>query len=76
MFAVLGGPTLYLLGNILFKRATWGLLPLSHLVGVGFLALLIPVASVASPLALGAATTLIHVIVAAWETRSLRSKHA
>jgi low temperature requirement protein LtrA len=72
-FAVLGGPALYLLGNILFKRAIWGRLPLSHLVGLGLLVLLIPVAAVASPLALGAAATLILVIVGAWETRSLRS---
>lgn len=72
-FAVLGGPALYLLGNILFKRAIWGRLPLSHLVGLGLLALLIPVAAVASPLALGAAATVILVIVGAWETRSLRS---
>ena len=40
--AVLGGPALYLLGNILFKRsvATW--LPLSHLVGIAALAMLVP----------------------------------
>jgi low temperature requirement protein LtrA len=73
-FAVGGGPALYLLGNILFKRTIWGRLPLSHLVGLGLLVLLAPAAMFAPPLALGAAATLVLVIVAAWETRSLRSQ--
>jgi low temperature requirement protein LtrA len=74
VFAVLGGPALYLLGNTLFKRTIWGRLPLSHLVGLGLLALLIPAASLAPALVLGAAASLVLVIVAAWETRSLASQ--
>jgi low temperature requirement protein LtrA len=72
-FAVLGGPALYLAGNILFKRAISGKVALSHLAGLGMLTLLIPAAGLGSPLALGAATTSVLVVVAAWETWSLRA---
>jgi low temperature requirement protein LtrA len=70
---ILGGPAIYLVGNILFKRAIVGRMPLSHLVGLALLALLLPFAAVATPLALGAATSATLVIVATWETISLRS---
>jgi low temperature requirement protein LtrA len=68
---LLGGPALYLVGNLLFKRTSAQYFPLSHLVGLGLLALLIPAAAVASPLALSCATTLVLIVVAIWETRSL-----
>ncbi len=73
--AVLGGPALYLLGNILFKRsvATW--LPLSHLVGLAVLAALVPVAPHLMPLLLGAAASGVLFVVAIWETLSLRALH-
>ena len=67
---LLGGPALYLAGNILFKRASARYYPLSHLVGLGLLLLLTPVAMFMTPLALGAATTVVLVIVAVWETWS------
>jgi low temperature requirement protein LtrA len=67
---LLGGPALYLAGNIFFKRASARYYPLSHLVGLGLLVLLVPVATSVTPLALGAATTAVLVIVAAWETIS------
>jgi low temperature requirement protein LtrA len=69
---ILGGPVLYLLGNILFKRTSANRLALSHLVGLALLAGLGTVATSLSPLLLGAAATLVLVIVAAWETRSFR----
>ena len=69
--AILGGPALYLAGNLLFKRATAERLPLSHLGGLVLLALLIPLAELASPLAIATAATLVLVLVAAWEWRSL-----
>ena len=69
---LLGGPALYLLGNLLFKRATADRPALSHLVGLGLLALLVPVSSGLQPLVLGALTTLVLVVVAVWETLSLR----
>ena len=68
--ALLGGPMLYLIGNLLFKRASANNYPLSHLVGLGLSAALVPFALRLSPLALGAATTAILIVVAVWETRS------
>jgi len=71
-FALLGGPALYLVGNIFFKRASAKYYPLSHLVGLGLLLVLAPFAMLMTPLALGAATTAALIIVAAWETRAFR----
>jgi low temperature requirement protein LtrA len=73
---LLGGPVLYLIGNLLFKRISAKYYPLSHLVGLGLLALLVPAATVASPLMFSGATALVLVIVAIWETRSLRPSRA
>jgi low temperature requirement protein LtrA len=68
---VIGGPALYLVGNLVFKHSIWGRMPLSHMVGLGLLALHLPAAAVAPPLALGIGTTVVLVVVAAWETVSL-----
>ena len=73
---LLGGPALYLIGNIMFKRASAKHLPLSHLVGLGLLAALIPAATILNPLTLSAATAAVLVIVAAWETWSFRQTRA
>lgn len=72
VLSVLGGPALYLLGNILFKRVMTGRPALSHMAGLVMLAMLIPAAPMLSPLLLSAATTLVLMIVAGWETWSLR----
>ena len=48
---ILGGPALYLLGNLLFKWLTAPYAPLSHTVGLALLALLVLAAPFASPLA-------------------------
>ena len=69
--AVLGGPTLYLIGNLMFKRATANRLALSHIVGLILLAGLVPLAPLLQPLTLAAAANLVLVLVAVWETRSL-----
>ncbi len=69
---LLGGPALFLLGNILFKRSMAGRLPLSHLVGLGLLGLLSLASDSLAPLWLGGAVTLVLLLVAAWETLSLR----
>jgi low temperature requirement protein LtrA len=74
--AVLGGPALYLIGNLLFKRTVYGRFPLSHLVGLALLAALIPAAPHAAPLMLATGATLVLVVVAVWETRSLRPRAA
>jgi low temperature requirement protein LtrA len=62
--AAIGGPLLFLVGMILFKRDIRGWLQLSHGVGI--------VARDLSALTLSALTTAILVVVAAWETISLR----
>ncbi|MBX9590607.1 MAG: low temperature requirement protein A [Hyphomonadaceae bacterium] len=69
---LLGGPALYLFGNLLFKRTTAERMALSHLVGLALLALLLPAVGIFSPLGLSAATTTVLVVVAIWETLSLR----
>lgn len=69
--AVIGGPALYLAGNTLFKRLSAPNLPLSHLVGLGLLALTALVTQAVTPLTLSAMTTVILLIVAFWEWGSL-----
>jgi low temperature requirement protein LtrA len=59
-------------GNALFKRAYTGRFPLSHLAGLALLALSAAIGWHWPPLALYAATSVALVVVAAWETRSLR----
>jgi low temperature requirement protein LtrA len=70
--ALLGGPALYLAGNVFFKRASAKYYPLSHLVGLGLLAAIAPFALLMTPLALGTLTTVVLITVAVWETRSFR----
>ena len=71
--ALLGGPFLYLGGNVFFKRASAKYYPLSHLVGLAMLVLIAPFALLMTPLALGTATTAVLITVAVWETRSFAS---
>ena len=66
----IGGPVLFLIGNILFKRIMTGRPTLSHWIGLALLVLLFPCASLLMPLAFGACATAIMVLVAVWETRS------
>jgi low temperature requirement protein LtrA len=70
---LIGGPVLYLLGNGWYKRVIYGNFPLSHLAGLGLLALLFPVAWLTDLLMVGGLVTVILIIVAAWETVSRRS---
>ena len=70
--AILGGPALYLIGNALFKRLSASRVPLSHLVGVGLLAALMPVAVFVGPLILASGATVVLIIVPVWEWWSLR----
>lgn len=73
---ILGGPALYLLGNASFKWITNDRRgpPLSHLIGLLLLFALAPFAfaHLFSALALGATTTVVLMLVAAWETIALR----
>lgn len=67
--AVIGGAALYVLGNLLFKRAVTGRFATSHLIGLGLLGLCALLTPVTDPLILSAATALVLVIVAGLETR-------
>ncbi len=71
--AVLGGPALYLVGNIMFKRTVAAHLPLSHLMGLVLLGLFVPGVAHLPPLILGVVASVVLVIVAIWETISLKS---
>ncbi|UCZ86886.1 low temperature requirement protein A [Pseudomonas sp. L5B5] len=78
VLVIVGGPWLFLLGCALFKWVMndrpWP--PLSHLAGLASLALLLPAAwnQVFSALMLGSLTSLLMVLVAAWETLALRER--
>jgi low temperature requirement protein LtrA len=74
--SAIGGPLLFLVGTILFKHSIRGFLQLSHGVGIVLLAALAWFAGGLSPLWLSALTTAIMIIVAAWESLSLRSAPA
>jgi low temperature requirement protein LtrA len=68
-----GGPLLFLLGTILFKQSIRGWLQPSHGAGIVALAILAGFAGALSPLMLSLLTTAIMIIVAAWESVSLKS---
>lgn len=69
--AVLGGSGLFLIGNLWFKGATSGQLPLSHLAGLVLLILLAFVVPFIAIYLMGILATLVLIVVAAWEYRSL-----
>ena len=68
----IGGPLLFLCGTILFKQSFRGFLQLSHGAGIAALGVLAWFASEMSPLMLSILTTSIMIVVAIWETVSLR----
>jgi low temperature requirement protein LtrA len=72
----IGGPLLFLIGTILFKHVIRGWLQLSHIAGIVALGLLAWFASELSPLLLSVLTTAIMIMVAVWESISLRSRAA
>lgn len=74
VISAIGGPLLFLLGAILFKLAIRGWLQLSHGVGIVVLGVLAYFAGGFSPLVLSVLTTTIMIVVAIWESVSLRSE--
>ena len=70
--ALIGGPFLFMLGGLLFKKAVFRLWSPSQGAGLVGLAALVPVSPWVSPLALSGATTLVLVGVAAWESMAAR----
>ncbi|MBP1807287.1 low temperature requirement protein A [Rubellimicrobium aerolatum] len=73
---ILGGPALFLLGNLLFKMAVAGRLPLSHLAGLVVLLALALAPWVVEPLLLSWGSTVALLVVAALEWRLARSRTA
>jgi low temperature requirement protein LtrA len=73
VLSAIGGPLLFLIGTILFKHSFRGFLQLSHGVGIIVLCGLAWFAHDLSPLWLSVLTTTIMVVVAVWESISLRS---
>ena len=74
--AILGGPIVFLAGNIWFKRAIRGRSPLSHLAGIAVLAALAAAAPFAEPYQLFMAAAAVLLAVAVWEFLSLKSTRA
>ena len=62
----------YLLGNGIYKTVVYARFPLSHVAGLVLLAALAPVSYVTDNLMVGGLTTLILMLVAAWESVSRR----
>jgi low temperature requirement protein LtrA len=73
VLSAIGGPLLFLLGTILFKQTIRGFLQLSHGVGIIALAILAWFAGDMSPLMLSILTSALLVVVAVWESISLKS---
>ena len=73
---LLAGPGLYLLGDMLFRRATTGRIPRAHLGGLLVLAVLTPIAMTMTPLVLSALVSAMLVVVAASETIWVRRERA
>jgi low temperature requirement protein LtrA len=76
VLSTIGGPLLFLIGTILFKHAIRGFLQPSHGAGIVALAVLAWFATGLSPLMLSLLTSAIMIMVAAWESISLRSDAA
>jgi low temperature requirement protein LtrA len=69
----IGGPLLFLVGTILFKHNVRGFLQLSHGFGILALVALFFFAGGLPPLVLSVLTTALLIVVAVWESVSLRS---
>lgn len=73
---ILGGPALFERGNLHFKMAVFGRLPISHIAGLAVLAGLALEPWRVEPLALTAGSTLALILVAVLEMRLARSRTA
>ncbi len=63
---ILGGPGLYLLGNMLFMRIVASVIPKAYIAGLIVLAVLIPFATEFTPLLLSAIVAVVLAVVAVW----------
>jgi low temperature requirement protein LtrA len=76
VLSAIGGPLLFLIGTILFKLDIRGFLQFSHGAGIIALCVLAWFASELTPLMLSLLTSLLLIVVAVWESLSLRSRPA
>jgi low temperature requirement protein LtrA len=76
VLSAIGGPLLFLIGTILFKHTIRGFLQLSHGAGIVALGVLAWFAGGLSPVLLSILTTAVMIIVAVWESISLKSDAA
>lgn len=67
--AVVGGPLIFVLGNLMFKRVVTGQAPRSHVVGLLMLLGVFALYSRVSPLLLAASVLAVLTLVAVWESR-------
>jgi low temperature requirement protein LtrA len=74
--AILGGPVVFLAGNIWFKRAIRGRAPLSHIAGIAVLLALSVIVPHVEPYQLFLAASSVLFGVALWEFLSLKSTRA
>jgi low temperature requirement protein LtrA len=72
--ALVGGPALYLIGTIFFRRAVLGTWPVTHAAGLLVLGLLALISHETSPLGLAALVMIVLVLVAAGETMVMRMR--
>ncbi len=70
LIAMVAGPSLYLIGNALFKMNIYHHFPISHLLGILAFILLVPLAEYTDTLRVGGIIVMILLIIAMWE-RSL-----
>ncbi|MFC5649827.1 low temperature requirement protein A [Paenibacillus solisilvae] len=64
---IIGGPVLYLIGNLFFMKAIASCLPAPYLFGIIVLLALFPFAKLLSPLMLLSLTTLVLILSGTWE---------
>jgi low temperature requirement protein LtrA len=73
-FAILGGPGLFLLGNLLFKRAVFGHYALWHLTGILLLVLAATASAALPALALAGFATGVLILTGSWESIAARRR--
>ena len=74
--AIIGGPAIFLVGNLWFKGMVWGRAPLSHMGGLALMALLALVHPVLEPWQLGLCVAAALCVTAVWELISLSDRNA
>ena len=68
------GPIIYLVGSAIYKKIVYGIVPVSHIVGVVILAALIPVFLNTDLLVAGWLTSMVMIGIGLWEGRVRRSE--